>query len=153
MGSGDRSASGFHRALTTTTGYDKLTVVSTDTRTPALIVTRMTAHLAQKSVTDPMGTLAANVAGARDADDAMRHVQNAAETEVATRQWTHVAMIIDGGQSPVDALRLVVDETTRQIVGQGADDTRSGRANDLRRTRFDALRRWVQDASCLLCEG
>ena len=95
----------------------------------------------------------AAVAAATSVDGALSAVYQAAETEVAAAQWATVKMLVDGGRTPVDALRLVVEETTRQIVDQGADDNWSGRRNDLRRVRFDALRRWVQTASYMLPQG
>lgn len=107
--------------------------------------------LSQPEATDPMGTLTKAVAQARNAKDAMYAVQHAAEAEVCTGRWQIVKMLIeDRGFEPVEALRMVIDQTIKDIIGQGADDNWSGRGNDLMRVRFDALRRWVQEAGYLL---
>lgn len=123
--------------------------MSTETTTHIALAVK--SALSQPEATDPMGTLAKAVAQAKTTEDAMYAVQHAAKAEVSTGQWQIVNMLIeDRGHSPVEALRMVVDETTKDIVGCGADDGWSGRGNDLKRVRFDARRRWVQDAGYML---
>jgi hypothetical protein len=128
-----------------------MSCMSTDTT--SLITSAMKSALAQPAATDPMGTLAKAIAGASDTDHALHALHLAAEAEVTTRQWQHVDMVIDSGRTPVEALRLVVKDTTSQIIGRGADDTWSGRSNDLKRVRFDALRIWIDRTSHLLPES
>lgn len=127
---------------------------NTETTTTARaerIVSAMNSALRQPEATEPMETLTKVIAHCTSIDGAMSSLYRAAETEVVTGRWQIVKMLVEDREfEPVEALRVVVHETTRDIVGRGADDSWSGRTNDLKRVRFDALRRWVQNTEFLL---
>jgi len=76
-------------------------------------------------------------------------VQSIAQQEaIIALEWQVVMCIqYDVEDRTEDECRREVAEYAREtLLDSGADDTWSGRANDLRRSVFDAQRRWVKDA-------
>ncbi len=109
---------------------------------------------AEQAVTFARAQLAEAATAGHRSDDLHDRVQAIARAEVVRDLERHAANVAGGhtlapAGSPVEALQLVARGALRQLVQQGADDTWSGRANDLRRVRHDALRRWVADIADL----
>jgi cobalamin biosynthesis Mg chelatase CobN len=81
-------------------------------------------------------------------------VQSYAENRVADALWIHVGDLVQRDdlyvEDEVDALRKVVEYETERLLTCGADDTWSGRGNDLKRVEFDAKRNWLSHARLLL---
>ena len=76
-------------------------------------------------------------------------VQSIAQQEaIIALEWQVVMCVqYDVEDRNEDECRREVAEYAREtLLDSGADDTWSGRANDLRRSVFDAQRRWVKDA-------
>lgn len=114
--------------------------------TDATITAQMTTALKR----NPMNDLRSAITNMMRSEDALMAVHRAAEDEVHRTQWQHVKNLTEAGTTPTEALAVVVQTTTRQIIVTGADDTWSGRGNDYKRVRFDALRQWVEATSYLL---
>lgn len=95
----------------------------------------------------------------KDGTDAEWIVQQAAEAQVASRLWSRVVMVANAERFQVmdnpwvEALSAVAEEATEMLLSSGADDTWSGRHNDMRRTQFDAQRGWVDGARRMLRYG
>lgn len=93
---------------------------------------------------DAARTAVAAAAVDADSDRLLALTYRVAEAEVADRQWRMVSAVAErDGSNYVAALRIVLDQSVQDILLIGADDDWSGRANELRRVKFNALRAWT----------
>lgn len=114
------------------------------TLTPEAFARRSEA--ASAAVASALTALAESAAASYRSDDLFARLEVLARAEVIRDQEAMAAYLAEQlGLGPAEALALVAAEAVRQVVITGADDSWSGRGNDLRRVRHDALRRWVAD--------
>lgn len=112
--------------------------------TPEAFAARLTA--AHKAVEDAADRLASAAAGRHRSDDLLDLVAAVARAEVVYSRESLAAAIAERQNvPPAEAIRLSAADAISTLVHTGPDDTWSGRGNDLRRVRHDALRRWVAD--------
>lgn len=115
-----------------------------------------------KSVYRKLTSTYTELAGARQAladaalwdntDTLMRHTYEVAECDarrrIAERMLLATGQTRNDGDKPLDILeatKLVAIAAARELLDRGADDSWSGRGNDLRRAIFDAQRNFIRD--------
>lgn len=110
--------------------------------TPEAFARRLPA--AQENLSRAAAALAAAATDGQRSDDLWDRLVAVAKAEVDFTRENLAARIAERrGVAPAEALRLTAIDGMDDLLFQGADDTWSGRGNDLRRVRHDALRRWV----------
>lgn len=88
-----------------------------------------------------------------DCDTVHAYAQRLATAQVMADRWDTVCRVVGPDRTTTEALAFVVERTIDALLITGADDEWSGRRNDLRRVKFDATRRWVENARNVLQFG
>jgi hypothetical protein len=119
-----------------------------DTATTALDTTIL-GHIERARSADPAGEYRKRIADLANAETMWSALTEMVASEVAGLQWVRVGNVISAGHVPHKALALVLESAIDTIL-RGADDQWSGRGNDLRRVKHDALCQWADGARLLL---
>lgn len=73
-----------------------------------------------------------------------------ARSEGEHHYWDAARTAVSEGYDGLEALGLILDSAIERIATQGADDTWSGRGNDVRRSQFEGVRMFIYDARLTL---